>query len=428
MSNDIFRQEALAHASEKWLGRALLIPAIPLWIVGTFAAVLVTALVLLLAFGTYTGRINVVGEVTTQPHAVNMYAPERGYITEVCVKLGQHVERDTPLYRLNVSRVTSSGNVSQQMITAIKDQIAETDRIIASMRENKQHTIDNIRDQITRYEQIYRETQQITAGARTGMNEAREDRARYEDYFKRGLIARDQSISQQSRFYQQASQYQSLSSQSMQQRLQVGNLQSDIIIKAADFDNQIAQQMSQRSNLTRQLAEAEATGQILITAPTEGIIDSLSVTPGQMVNVGDSLLQISPRHVDAYRLVMWVPNSAIVYMRPGDAINVRYDAFAYQKYGQFPARIESVSSIPASPQELSTYRNAPSPQEQHESLYKVVAIPADTHFHYEDKELQLSNGLRAQSTVFLEKRHLYEWMFVPFYNIKQSVMGPLHEH
>lgn len=428
MSNDIFRQEALAHASEKWLGRALLIPAIPVWIIGTMATVLITTLGLLLAFGTYTGRINVVGEVTTQPHAVNLYAPERGYITDVFVTLGQHVDKDAPLYRLNVGRVTSSGNVSQQMTVAIRDQIAETDRIIAAMKDNQQRTVDNIREQIARYEQIHRETQQITSGARAGLNEAREDRALYDDYFKRGLIARDQSISQKTRFYQQASQYQSLFAQSMQERLQMGNLQSDLIIKSADFDNQIAQQMSQRSNLTRQLAETEATGQILITAPAAGIIDSLSVTPGQMVNSGDSLLQISPEHVDAYRLMIWVPNSAIVYLRPGDGINVRYDAFAYQKYGQFAARIESVSSIPASPQELSMYRSAPSSQEQHESFYKVVVVPEETHFAYEDKELQLSNGLRAQSTVFLEKRRLYEWMFVPFYNIKQSVMGPLHEH
>lgn len=428
MSDNLFRQEALTHANERWVGRALLVPSIPLWLVVSGLGALLLALVLLLTLGSYTGRLNVTGEVTTQPHAISLFAPERGYVTEVFVQLGQQVSRDTPLYRINVGRVTSSGSVSQQTISAIRDQIAETDRIIAAMRDNRRQTLTNVHDQLNRYEQVNRETRQIAAQSQAGLNETRHDNALYEGYLKQGLIGREQAINQKMRVYQQAAQYQSLSTQSMQQQVQMSSLQSDLIIKAADFDNQIAQQLSQRSNLARQLVEAEATGQVLITAPAEGVIDSLSVTPGQMVSSGDSLLQISPLHVDAYRLVMWVPNSAVVYLHPGDTLNVRYDAFAYQKYGQFAARIESVSSIPASSQELASYHNAPSSQDPREALYKVVAVPDETRFEYEARTLALSNGLRAQSTVFLERRRLYEWIFVPFYHLRKGVMGPLHEH
>jgi membrane fusion protein len=41
--------------------------------------------------------------------------------------------------------------------------------------------------------------------------------------------------------------------------------------------------------------------------------------------------------------------------------------------------------------------------------------------------LQLTNGMRAQSTLFLEERPLYQWMFSPFYDMKNSLMGPIND-
>ncbi|EIS37494.1 hypothetical protein YPPY54_0187 [Yersinia pestis PY-54] len=51
----------------------------------------------------------------------------------------------------------------------------------------------------------------------------------------------------------------------------------------------------------------------------------------------------------------------------------------------------------------------------------------DIHFRYQSKPLMLSNGLKANVTLFLEKRPLYQWMLSPFYDIKKSVTGPVNE-
>ncbi|HCB0645572.1 TPA: HlyD family secretion protein, partial [Klebsiella variicola subsp. variicola] len=51
----------------------------------------------------------------------------------------------------------------------------------------------------------------------------------------------------------------------------------------------------------------------------------------------------------------------------------------------------------------------------------------DSSFRYNDKVLTLSNGLKAEATVFLEERPLYMWMFTPFYKISHSVNGPIND-
>ncbi|POC78238.1 colicin V secretion protein CvaA, partial [Vibrio vulnificus] len=86
----------------------------------------------------------------------------------------------------------------------------------------------------------------------------------------------------------QQSLFQNLHSQHIQESLQITNLESDIVTRAADFDNQISQYQFQRNDLQRQLAEADASGALIVNAPSDGRIESLSVTPGQMVNSGDS--------------------------------------------------------------------------------------------------------------------------------------------
>ncbi|WP_116429499.1 HlyD family efflux transporter periplasmic adaptor subunit, partial [Klebsiella pneumoniae] len=75
-----------------------------------------------------------------------------------------------------------------------------------------------------------------------------------------------------------------------------------------------------------------------------------------MVNVGDSLLQVIPHNIAHYALVLWVPNDAIPYIATGDKVNVRYDAFPAEKFGQFAGTVSVISKAPASPQEMLTYQ------------------------------------------------------------------------
>ncbi|MBA0939485.1 colicin V secretion protein CvaA, partial [Escherichia coli] len=46
---------------------------------------------------------------------------------------------------------------------------------------------------------------------------------------------------------------------------------------------------------------------------------------------------------------------------------------------------------------------------------------------YDEKYLPLENGMKAESTLFLEKRRIYQWMLSPFYDMKHSATGPLND-
>ena len=251
----------------------------------------------------------------------------------------------------------------------------------------------------------------------------------YSEYQRKGLITKEQENNQRYSYYQQQGASQSLYSQNMQEALQITNLDSEIITRAADFDNKISQYELQYGDLQKQLAETDATGVLVINAPVDGRIESLSVTTGQMINIGDSLAQLVPGTDPLYYLILWLPNGAVPYITAGDRVNVRYDAFPFEKFGQFSGRIETLSTVPASTQEIASYRSTPLEHSgsNMESYYKMLVALDKTQFHYQDKILRLTGGMKAQSTLFLEKRPLYQWMFSPFYDMKKSLMGPIHE-
>ena len=358
----------------------------------------------------------------------NVFAPQQGFVVNQHVKVGDIVNKGQPLYELDVSRNTINGNVSAAQIEVINEKIANAEDIISKLMRNKSETLTALEKQIKTTSASLAETNRMLATIQVGLNKMFTNLSSYDKYLKDGLITKDQYNYQHSLYFQQQSAYQSLVTQKMQLESQLTQTNSDKITKAADFDNQISSQHNQINDYKNQLVESNANGNLIIKATTNGKIESLAVTKGQMVENGSSLAQIKPTEDIEYYLILWLPNNTIPYVKPGDTINIRYDAFPADKFGQFPGKVISISSVPASRQEMAEYTNVNNGTSQHElALYKAIIKIKDKTFSYNGKTLTLSNGLKAQAVVFLEERPLYMWMFTPFYKMTQSVSGPIDE-
>ncbi|WP_368082869.1 HlyD family secretion protein [Klebsiella michiganensis] len=426
MLKNIYRKEAIEYKKIHWKGKALLLAGIPAWLVTLLASLFLLALVLSLIFCTFTQRIDVRGEVITLPHSVNVFAPQQGFVVNQHVKVGDIVNKGQPLYELDVSRNTINGNVSAAQIEVINEKIANAEDIISKLTRNKAETLTALDKQIKTTSASLAETNRMLATTQVGLNKMHTNLSSYDKYLKDGLITKDQYNYQHSLYFQQQSAYQSLFTQKMQLESQLTQTNSDKITKAADFDNQISSQHNQINDYKNQLVESNANGNLIIKATTNGKIESLAVTKGQMVENGSSLAQIKPTGDIEYYLILWLPNNTIPYVKPGDTINIRYDAFPADKFGQFPGKVISISSVPASRQEMAEYTNVNNGTSQQElALYKAIIKIKDKTFNYNGKTLTLSNGLKAQAVVFLEERPLYMWMFTPFYKMTQSVSGPI---
>ena len=422
----MFRQEALDNRKMKWRGKALLLPGIPLWIIMTACSVFLMVFLIFIIFGSYTRQVNATGEVTTYPRAVTIYANAQGFVTKQYVREGQHIKKGDPIYVIDVSKTTSRGVVSDNQRREIENQLLRIDSMISRLEDNKRDTLDALEKQKSLYVDAYKRSEGIVKRAEEGIAIMKQNMESYRGYQKQGLINKDQLLNQVVTYYSQQNSLLNLSGQNEQNALQITALESQILTQAAEFDNRIYQMELQRYELQKEMVNTDVGGEIIVRALTDGRVDSLGVTVGQMVNPGDTLLQILPENIRQYWLVLWVPNDALPYLNVGDAVNIRYEAFPAEKFGQFAATIQVISKTPASAQEMMTYAGAPKVSQMPQSIpyYKVIVRPEKQMIAYDGRELSLQNGMKANTTLFLEKRKIYQWMVSPFYDMKQSASGP----
>ncbi|EOF5172061.1 HlyD family secretion protein [Salmonella enterica] len=424
----MFRQEALDNRKMKWRGRAILLPGMPLWLTMLGSIAFITAFLTFVIAGTYSRRVNVSGEVTTWPRAVNIYSGVQGFIVRQFVHEGQSIKKGDPIYQIDVSKSTRSGVVTDNQRRDIKNQLVRVDNIISRLAESKKITLNTLEKQRLQYSDAFRLSSDIIRQAAEGIKIMKNNMENYRNYQSKGLITQDQLTNQVALYYQQQNNLLSLSGQNEQNALQITSLESQIQTQAADFDNRIYQMELQRYELQKELVDTDVGGEIIIRALSDGKVDSLSVTVGQMVNAGDSLLQVIPENIENYYLIIWVPNDAVPYISAGDKVNIRYEAFPAEKFGQFSATVKTISRTPASTQEMLTYKGAPQ-----NTLgisvpwYKVIVKPEKQIISYDGKSLPLENEMKAESTLFLEKRRIYQWMLSPFYDMKHSATGPINE-
>lgn len=405
-----------------------MLPGIPFWTVATGSLLFIAAFLLFIIEGTYTRRVNVVGEVTTWPRAVNIYSGVQGFVVNQFVHEGQMIRKGEPVYQIDVSKSTRSGVVSENQRRDIESQLVRVDNIIQRLEESKKITLDSLQKQRLQYSEAFQRSSDIIRRAQEGINIMQSNMENYRHYQARGLINKDQLTNQVALYYQQQNNLLGLSGQNEQNALQLTSLESQIQTQAADFDNRIYQMELQRYELQKELVETDVGGEIVVRALSDGRIDSMSVTIGQMVNPGDSLLQVIPKNIENYYLILWVPNDVVPYLKSGDRVNLRYEAFPAEKFGQFQATVTTVTRTPASTQEMLTYHGAPkNTLDASVPWYKVIVKPEQQSIVYAGKSLPLENGMKAKSTLFLEKRKIYQWMLSPFYDMKHSATGPLND-
>jgi membrane fusion protein len=424
----VYRLKAVNNQKMKWRGRVLLLPGIPFWVVAGLAVFFILSFIAIIVGGNYTRRVNVTGEISTYPRSSNVYSSVQGVVIKQFVKEGQLLKRGDAIYLIDMSKSTRSGVVSDNQRDDIDNQIKRINQMIALLKNNKKNTLNMLNKQKEQYSTAYRRSLDITKKARDGIRIMKANMDHYRHYRVMGLITKDQLTNQVALYYERQNNMLSLSAQSEQNALQITTLKSQIQIQAAEFDNQIHKLELQRYELQKELLNVDVGEEVIVRALADGRIDSLSVTVGQMVNQGDSLLQLIPQKVDHYSLIIWVPNEVIPYLNTGDKINIRYEAFPAEKFGQFSGTIEVISRTPASPQEMRTYQGAPKADTFTViPYYKVIIRPEKHVIAYAGKKLSLENGMQAESTLFLEKRKIYQWMFSPFYDMRNSAIGPVNE-
>jgi membrane fusion protein len=158
--------------------------------------------------------------------------------------------------------------------------------------------------------------------------------------------------------------------------------------------------------LESERVQQEANGQLLLKAPVAGLVANRMIEPGQAVQGGQALLSLLPQG-SKLQAQLLVPSRAIGFIEPGDRVQLRYQAFPYQKFGHHIGHVLKIS------------RSAMARQDgDKEPLYRVLVALDEQAITAYGKAEALRPGMLVDADILGERRRLYEWVLEPLYSVK----------
>jgi multidrug efflux pump subunit AcrA (membrane-fusion protein) len=172
------------------------------------------------------------------------------------------------------------------------------------------------------------------------------------------------------------------------------------------------------ASTSQELTESEAKRRLLITAPETGTATAVVAEIGQAVDTGRPLVSIVPQGA-TLQAQLYAPSKAIGFIKPGDAVLLRYQAYPYQKFGHAQGRVAAVSKTALPSSELATIGSlaGSAPGANAEPLYRITVDLHSQTINAYGKPQPLQAGMLLEADVLQDTRRLYEWVLEPLYSL-----------
>ncbi|WP_045412630.1 HlyD family secretion protein [Vibrio owensii] len=385
-----------------------------------FLSILVfLAVVFFITFAEYTRRETLIGIVSPLGGMVKVQANDSGYIEKLFVNEGDRVENLTPLYQIKTERFDNSGiGVKKRILSSINNQ----HKLLLERKHQERQKVDFEIQATTK--DIYRLESEINILNNVVKLSEQEIRLTRKLLDNQGTLLNKKFISelefqkQQLDFISKQSQFEAnnLNLQRLQREKQslennLKNLDINLQISLKDLDRQIE---AMNQNKIEFLYQSDSQ----VRSPIKGIIASILADEGHSVVNGQPLLIIVPESDKAF-VELYAPSRSIGFMKVGQNVRLRFDAFPYEKFGVQKGVITNVSKSAVAP-EMIANRGLINNTEV-EGLYQVkVELTKPTITVY-GKEERLVSGMTVVADVELDTRKIYEWILEPLYTIKGKI-------
>jgi multidrug efflux pump subunit AcrA (membrane-fusion protein) len=134
-----------------------------------------------------------------------------------------------------------------------------------------------------------------------------------------------------------------------------------------------------------------------LRAPADLLIGVIHAGAGQEVGAGQTLIELLPvrGHLEAE---LRIAPAAIGFIKQGQVVRLRYDAFPDSKFGQAQGKIASISLLPAA-----------------DGSYRARVTLERDYVQAFGERIVLRPGMSFKGEIVIERRSMLEWLFEPLY-------------
>jgi membrane fusion protein len=409
--NDLFRPEAVAHARGRLAGEVSLVAPLPLRVFGLLLAAVVFVAVTFAAWATYARKASVTGWLVPDLGFIRATTPASGFVTEILVKEGQHVEQGQRLAEIKVSTEIAGGNVGEALASKLRQEseavTARDEARIAKLEAEIIQTrtrIANLTSELGQVDQQINLQERRIALAQKAYTDS-------EQLAGRGLISQRELEQRRSAALAAEQELATQRRQFAAIQREIADLTSRVAAIPIEISGIRAEARSSAAALGQRLIEAEQRRAVYIVAPSAGSVAALPIARGQPVLIGGTLAVIIPDggKIEAELLT---PSRAIGFIEPGQEVQLQLQAFPYQRFGLVHGRVKSISSTVMGPSEISIPGLA-----IQEPVFRVRVALVHEFIDAYGKIYPLQPGMLLSAEIVFDRRTLLQWLFDPLYAV-----------
>jgi membrane fusion protein len=409
----LFRQEAIEFQQHhrQWGELALLQPLstkIMTWFITTVVAVVLAFLFL----GHYARKETVVGYLTPVAGTSKVFIPQQGTITEIYVKEGQEIEKGQPLFAVETSQIAANGqDVNTTMLDTLEsqrnlltNQIAAEQERTKSEQERLTALIGGLETEISQLQaQIELQNEQIRVSDNL-VSSVIGLRAK-------GYISELEFRQRELAALEQKQKLNSLNQQLAARHNQLTETRYSLHQLPTVMAQKIQSLRSELSTTEQRITEINGRRAYIIRAGAIGRVSTLQATVGQFADPRRLQLEIVPNN-SVLQAELFVPTRAIGFVRPGQKVRMKYEAFPYQKFGTYTGQIIKVSHT------IVTSADASGPIALREPVYRVTASLERTDIDAYGEKIPLQADMLLSADIILEQRSLVSWLLDPLLSVR----------
>jgi multidrug resistance efflux pump len=356
------------------------------------------------------------GQIYSDTPQLKINAPNEVKILKILVKEGQEVKKGDTLFILENKKIKSDYNVANMDVSMMKNKISIIHKLIASTEERKKSLQQLLGIQSKIYHTDSKKAKQEITSLNNKINLSSQQTSILTDKYKTDSVLYAKGA---------ISKYEltETKNKNLDDRKGQVDIKSSYNLKNYDFENlannhqktnndlrrSIIDIENQIQNYKRDIIELQALiedkkynltyitdelGKLMIISPINGTISNLFNAKQnlEIINKGDILTIIAPKKESFYAKII-LDEKDLAYIKKGQVINLKLDAYNYYKYGAIKGKITYVS-----------------PSDVDKTFYCL----ADMGKY--NSNIRLKAGYILKGEVIIEKMRLFQYIMKKLFN------------
>lgn len=351
--------------------------------------------------------------------AVRIVPPINGIVLERHVQEGQEVSQGEILFAIGDGRSTTINTSSSPLGEDMIKNINKKKNLLLTQRDAERRTTVQLNQGLIRkLEHLQIELQQLENEIKITHN--RVDFAQKTLERNKKLVEKN-FVSEQLVLEKEDLLSDVKSKAGVLERLRTGVLRdlNDSKNEITSNTNRLATRLAEMDRdmalLDQELTENIARYRYEITAPFNGVVTAILVQQGQMVTNQPIATLLSDKA--GLEAQLFIPSRAAGFIKRDQIVHLRYQAYPYQKFGQYYGRVIAVSRSQIQPVDLPS--SLPLLQQHiNEALYQVTVKLESQNVNTYGESHALTSGMVLEADIDLDTRTVFEWVLEPLYALR----------